>query len=75
MLDLAKGNLWILLILRRYKKKNINGSREREYLEHLEICEKNVKTDDLDDYATWRWQKTRIELKKTELGQKAERGD
>ena len=33
---------------------NINVLREKKYLEHLEICEKYVKTDDLDDYATWR---------------------
>ena len=33
---------------------------------------KCVKTDNLDDYATWRQRKTRIELKKTKLGQKIE---
>ena len=33
---------------------NINVPRERKYLEHLEIYEKCVKMDDLDDNATWR---------------------
>ena len=33
---------------------NINVLRERKYLEHLEIFEKYVKTNDLDDYATLR---------------------
>ena len=33
---------------------NINVPWERKYLELLEICEKYVKTNDLDDYATWR---------------------
>ena len=33
---------------------NINVPRERKYSEHLEICEKYVKTDDLDYCATWR---------------------
>ena len=33
---------------------SINGHRERKYSEHLEICEKYVKTDDLESYATLR---------------------
>ena len=46
----------------------------RVYLEHLEICKKYVKTDDRDDYVTWRKRKMRIELKKTELRRKIEGG-
>ena len=33
---------------------NINVLRERICLKHLEIYEKYVKTNNLDDYATWR---------------------
>ena len=54
MLDLAKGNLWLLLILQELQENEHNGPREMKHLEHLQICEKYVKTDDRDDYATWR---------------------
>ena len=57
-----------------YKKKSINGPHEKKYSKHKEFFKKYVKTDDLEDYATWREWKTRIELKKTKIGRKTKEG-